>query len=133
MRDPTSSGPSSGSKPRRPRRGFSLDSGLILGIILVAIGLSALIIKGFKERTESDEYLAQLASFDPHFNGGFPQYDINTVTKEQLAELPMMTEEILNGILQRREEKPFVMTEELLCGRVGPETWSRAAACEPLC
>ena len=56
------------------RRGFSLDGGLLLGIALVAIGLSALIIKGFKEQRERDDMLAELASFDPHYNGGFPRY-----------------------------------------------------------
>tara|TARA_B100000519_G_scaffold199661_1_gene211333 strand:- start:265 stop:762 length:498 start_codon:yes stop_codon:yes gene_type:complete len=111
--------------PRRPRPGRrpapggrtspfpGLDSGLILGIALVAIGFSALIIKGWKAQRDRSEMMAELAEFDPYFNGGFPQYNIHTVTEAQLAELPMMTPDIARGIVERRAREPFKLTEEL--------------------
>ncbi len=91
-----------------------MDNGLIIGIVLVALGFSALIIRGFKDQREKDEMLAELASFDPFYNGGYPQYHIESVTEAQLVELPMMTPKIAAAIIKRREEKPFRLTEELL-------------------
>lgn len=116
MRDPQPSGRRSAEAGKSRGGGWrpSMDSGLILAIVLVALGFSALIINGFNSQRKKDEMLAELASMDPFRNGGYPQYHINTVTEAQLAELPMMTAEIAAGIIKRRDEKPFQLTEELL-------------------
>ena len=119
MRDPQPSGQPSARAGKASSGGGggwrpSMDTGLILGIVLVALGFSALIIKGFNDQRKRDEMLAELASVDPYYNGGYPHYDISTVTEAQLVELPMMTPEIAAGIIKRREEKPFRLTEDLL-------------------
>ena len=116
MRDSPSSGrPQSGSPASRGGRARSLpslDSGLILAIALVAIGFSALIIIGWKAQRDRSAMIAELANFDPYFNGGFPQYNIHTVTEAQLVELPMMTPDIARGIVERRAREPFKLTED---------------------
>ncbi len=118
IRDSPSSGrPQSGSRaPRRSRTGLfpTLDSGLILAIALVAIGFLALIIKGWQDQRDRPDRKVGRATLDPYFNGGFPQYNIHTVTEAQLVELPMMTPQIARGIVERRLREPFRLTEELL-------------------
>jgi DNA uptake protein ComE-like DNA-binding protein len=39
--------------------------------------------------------------------------DVNTATQEELLLLPWMTERIADGIIERRERSPFLLTDEL--------------------
>lgn len=116
MRNPGSQPASSGGGKGKGK-GFSLDSGLLIGILLIAIAFAALIAKGFRSEPERDGYLEQLSPFesplDPQFNGGYPQLDVNTATQEELLLLPWMTERIADGIIERRERSPFLLTDEL--------------------
>lgn len=106
-------------RPRRPggRNGSSsflgLDSGLVIGIVLIGIGLGALILKGFnhQSRQETHDPFRDLAQFDAYYHGGFVPVNVNEATREELLLLPMVSERIADGIIARR---PFRLTEELL-------------------
>lgn len=107
MRDPGPGG------PRRPRErsGIGLDSGLLIGILLVGIGVAALIFKGFE--SDDDPY-SDLDEF--YLESGYPtvSFDINTASREDLMLIPMMSERIVDGIIERRDQEPFKLSEELL-------------------
>lgn len=94
--------------------GFTFDSGLLLGIVLIGLGFGALIFMGFKSKMDEDNYLAELAYYDPEFNGGYPHFNVNTATRDELTLLPWMSDKIADGIITRREKEPFRLTEELL-------------------
>lgn len=92
--------------------GFNLDSGLLLGIALVAVGLAALIMRGFQSGDSFDLQLDELAFYESVYHGGYPQLNVNTASREELLLLkPWISEGIADGII---EQRPFKMSAELL-------------------
>lgn len=96
----------------RERSGLGLDGGLLIGIVLVGLGVAALLFKGF-ESDENEQY-SDLDEF--YLESGYPtvSFDINTASREDLMMIPLMSERIADGIIDRREQEPFTLTEELL-------------------
>lgn len=113
-RDYTRAGGSESGSPQSQGGGkrFSLDRGLFIGILLVALGFGALIAMGFRSKPK-DPFLEQLSPYDPQFNPAYPQLDVNVATYDEFLKLPWMTERIADGIIARREKTPFRLTEEL--------------------
>lgn len=97
---------------RRPAtRLLGLDTGLLLGIALVGIGLAALLLKGF-ERSEPPNPYDTLAAYDSLYSSVYAPVDVNTATREELLLFrPWISERIADGIIERR---PFRLVEELL-------------------